>query len=218
MDSFLSFLESPPQRSLGRMGNLDRAIAEAREAATVTARREGFAVGLTQGHQEGLNRGYEEGYANAEREAREKFEAEFTSALTSFKSELQQRVDVLNAAIPAFFADAEEAMADRAIEVVRALLDAELATSRASTLAIVREALKEVTTANHARIRVGTQDASTMNTYKSELLASAATLRDIEFVEDSSITAGCVIECSAGVIDATVSKRLEGWEDAYRAA
>ena len=109
-------------------------------------------------------------------------------------------------------------MADRATDVVSRLLSSELATSRESVLAIVRETLGEITMAKHARIVVNPIDHPLLEKYRAEITRMVASLRDIEIVDDPSILGGCRVETSTGDLDATTNVRLAAFEQAYREA
>ncbi len=184
------------------------------DEAMEQCRQQGYEAGQRQGLERGQREGYEAGF----QETKRKFEAELAQQLQAFAVELQSKVDNLNRALPSFLDDAEEAMADRAVEVVTSLLSHELETSRASAMAIVREVLGEITMARHARIKVNPFDGPLLREGKQQLLLAANSLRDIEILDDPSITAGCIVETETGILDATVDTRFQVFKDSYSEA
>ena len=213
--TFEAFLDSPLGRGgLSRKSVNDRAVEAARKAAVEEGRAEGYEAGFDAGLFEGAKIGEE----SVRKELAAKLNAEIDAELNAFRNDLQNKVDALNRAIPALFSDFEDEIADRVIEVVRRLTETELATSRESTLAIIRSVIGEITAANHARIRINPIDSQALSRRKLEIMRLAPSLRDIEFVEDPEIAGGCVIETSNGTLDASIDTRLNAVEEAYREA
>jgi flagellar assembly protein FliH len=183
---------------------------------------EGRARGLDDGREEGVREGHAEGYreglAAGVAEGLQRDEAQREQALAEFAAALQGQIDTVNARIAAWFSEREEAMAGLAMAAVRRLLSHELQTTRQSAVAIVQDALGELTHATHARIRVSPLDIPILDAHRGALIATAATLRDIDLVPDESIEGGCIVETEGGVVDTRLAVRLEELEDAWRPA
>ncbi|MGV3617565.1 MAG: FliH/SctL family protein [Fimbriimonas sp.] len=189
-------------------------IERIKAEATTAGYAEGYAEGLERGVREGAEQGFEQG-------RREAFEAEMAQRqliLDAFANALQATVDGLNGELGAWLQSREEAMAGMAMDVVRRLVSHELETSRASALAITREALAEVSHAPHARIRLNPFDVPILDQHRAQILAASSSLRDIDLVEDASIMGGCRVETESGFIDASIDSRLVSLEDAWRNA
>lgn len=207
LEAFLTAEKSRGPFSRGPERNaLDEAKSESRER--------GYAEGLQKGHEDGSRAGYEAAY----RETKERLESELQSQIDGFIRELQAKIDGFNRALPAFLDDAEQAMASRAMEVITSLLSQELSTDRTSVMAIVREVLGEITMARHARIRVNPFDAPLLLERKAQIMLAAASLRDVDILEDATITGGCVVETDTGILDASLDTRLADLTTAYREA
>ncbi len=175
------------------------------------SKREGLKTGIDQGFQSG----YDDGLQQGRKAAFDQHEKQLAQVLESYTQQLQLSIDNLNRAVPVFFDDAEEAMANRAMEVVSSLLSHELVTDRSSVISIVREVLGEITLARHARIKVNPFDSALLNEKKAKLLSFSSSLREVEIVDDPAILGGCIIETEAGSLDATVNTRMNKLRVAY---
>ena len=189
---------------------------ELAEAARVRAMEEGYQLGMTRGRKAGMKQGYEEGLVIGRHEAAEQSTALHAQALAEFQTDLNRVVEDIRAAIPRFYEASESKMADLAMDAVRKLLAAELEISRDSALAIVKEALTEVTYSSRARVRINVRDRSMIETHRAEVMAATSSIREIEFVDDPSLVAGCVVETEGGVVDASIETKLDLMDDAVR--
>lgn len=164
------------------------------------------------GYEEGVQRGIEEGrligQAQAHSEAEESLRGQVHEALAEFCAELQVIQQRAERSLPEWCAATEEQLTLCAPALVRRLLSAELQLSRESTLAIVRQAVQEITHSQHARLRINPFDLPLLEQNRAEILAAATSLQSIEFVEDPSLLGGCAIETAGGVVDASLDRRL----------
>ncbi|RYG26631.1 hypothetical protein EON82_02565 [bacterium] len=193
-----SFGWSPPTVDTVIAPTLD--LEMERRIAQEEGYRQGFAAGLQSGTERGLSEGRIQGRDEVIAESREEMGA-FREALSEAASRVQPAVDRWREEI-------EERAAELAIEAVRALLAAELATSRPTALGIVREALAHATGATKATIRLAPFDRAELAERRDEILAACVGLRDVELIDDASIQGGCVVETENGVVDATLATRL----------
>lgn len=166
---------------------------------------EGYMAGMSEGREAGIKQGRAEAYDQAYREAKAKWDEE----LGELFGILAGHVGAVNAEIPKWFEDAENAMTDRTLAIVERLLACELHLGRDHALAIVKESLAEVTHSTHVRVRMNPFDSVVVSQHRDELMALATQLRDIEFVDDPSILGGCILESDGGSIDARLETRLE---------
>ena len=209
--SFASTLsEVAPLVKTGKAGAL--------ESIKEQARRQGHAAGFQEGLVEGNASGYEAGFALGMAEAREALELEKQELFASFARDLQQVKDELQVRIDGWFSASETELEKIAVDVAQRLLDAQLSLDRSFIRDTVVRALSHVRDASQIRIRVNPADSAILQSAKDEILASCAGLSGIEFIVDSSIRAGCIVETERGQIDSTMETRLEllegGMEDA----
>lgn len=193
-------------------------LEELRAQAREEGHLEGLEAGRTAGHEEGFAEGFVEGQAQGYAQARAELLQQESAQIAAFGEALQAKVDDLNATIADWYATREQAMTDMAMQVVRGILSAELQISRQSALAIVQEALSEITHGSHARIRMNPFDVPIVQGRNAELVAASSSLRDIDLVEDRSLLGGCVVETEGGVVDASIDTRLVLVEQAWREA
>ena len=181
------------------------------------AYQEGFRLGQDQGFSLGFGEGKRAGYGEGITQANEEIEHFRSGEMEVFAQEVEHIRDELQEAIESWFKTTEEAFADQALEVVRRVLFSELQISRESAIAIAKEALKHVTHASHARIRINPTDSVYFLEHRELLLQASNCLRDCEITLDPTIGAGCIIETDGGRIDARVEKRFELIENEFYA-
>lgn len=193
-----------------RKATRSESLEQARKEAEQTGYDEGFQRGHADGYARGLIEGQEQGRADGFREAAD----QRRQALACFTSELDKVQLWFRDAIDEWFDQSEQRMTDLAIEAVKAILNAELQISRESAVDLVKKALREVTHARHARVRINPFDSVLLQQHRSELIAASGSLKDIELVDDPAIVGGCIIETDGGVLDASVGTQLSSLEHA----
>ena len=161
-------------------------------------------TGMSEGREAGIKQGHAEAYDRAYKEAKAKWDDE----LGDLFGILAGHVGAVNAEIPKWFEDAENAMTDRTFAIIERLLATELSMGRDHALEIVKECLAEVTHSTRVRVRMNPFDSVVVSQHRDELMAMATQLDDIDFVDDPSIEGGCVVESDGGSIDARLDTRL----------
>lgn len=179
------------------------------------ARKDGYDEGYAEGAKEGWREGAEIGRMDGKMKAYEEACQQYQTEIAGFVGELSLILGAIQEAIPIWYEQSEQAMTQVVMDAVKTLLATELQTSRGSALAIVQQALQEVTHARHARVRVNPIDSAILSQHRDELLAACGSLRGIDFVDDPNIRGGCVIETDGGIVDATVDTRLDLLEQTY---
>lgn len=174
------------------------------EAEKQEAQEEGF----RQGYADGLMAGTERGTAEGRREGLEQALAEERARIEEFSQALGEVASTVDPAVQRWMASIEARATEMAMNAVRALLAAELQIDQPSAMGIVREALGLAEGATRATIRLSLADRAALAERQDEILAACAGLRNVELVDDASITGGCVIETENGVVDATLATRL----------
>ncbi len=171
---------------------LERLRNEAREAGRSEGREEGRALGFSEGHREG----------------REAFEAAHTEALENFRGQLASLIAEAANSMGDWYEKAEREMTGLVLELAEKTILQELSQRPEATLALVRQALSEVTHAPSARLRVNPAAYPAVSAHGEALLAGAESLRELEIVEDPTLLGGAVIESDGGTIDASVERKL----------
>lgn len=182
------------------------------------AKEEGFQFGYQDGFSNGQKLGKEKGRAEGQREAHEEATQKYSAEIAEFRAELEKTLASIQGAVNDWFDSSEKQLNALAMQAVEGILAVELTQNQDACLALVREALGEVTNSSKARIRVNPFCSETVRSHRDEILSAVASLRDIEVVNDDSVRHGCIVETDGGVIDATVETRLkllkEGFGDA----
>lgn len=174
----------------------------------------GYEAGFNQGLEDGAKEGYLLGHAQAKAEMQDSIRAE----MERFRFDLQTLHARIEEALPEWCRKTEEILTDRVTTIAERVVLANLALDRDAVLSIVRDALKEITHATHATIRVNPNDLQTLAAYREELARCAESLRGIEFVDDPTISGGAVIETDGGTIDASVEGKVAALDFALKEA
>jgi flagellar assembly protein FliH len=175
---------------------LPKRVVSELEALQQQATEAGYAEGFEQGRLAGMEAG------------RAEYDERYAALLAQFSQQLSEKVASTEAAVQAWYAEAEERLADLAIEIARRALAAELQASRESVIAIAKEAMAEVTEGTHVRLRINPADTPLLESRKAEILAALANIRDLEIVHDTHVAHGCQVETDGGMIDARIETFL----------
>jgi|CXWL01.1.fsa_nt_gi flagellar assembly protein FliH len=157
---------------------------------------------------EGFEEGYVHGFEQGEEDARQSVESRTEQTIQDFAHILQDKSDQVVFAAKAWANESEHLLAELSILIASRILGQELRLDHDTITAIAKDAIKEVLLAEKIRIRVNPFDVPIIAQRKQELLAVNKQLRDIEIVDDPSITGGCVVESDAGIVDASIETKL----------
>ncbi len=157
---------------------------------------------------EGFEEGYAQGLAKGEAEARQSVETLTEQSVQEFASSLQDKSDQVFFAAKSWADESEHLLAELSILIASRILAQELRLAHDTVTAIAKDAIKEVLLAEKVRIRVNPFDVPVIEQRKQELLAVNKQLRNIEIVDDPTISGGCVIESEAGIVDASIETKL----------
>ncbi len=173
-----------------------------------TELEESRAKGYAEGYEQGLAEGKEAGSRVAYQVAYDAASAARNAELQSFVASLEKTLASANEAMTRWYELAEEEMEQLVLDVAHKVMLSELKLGRESVLAIVKEAMSEITHASEARLRVNPLDTPVMKSFKREILACAPSVRGLEIVDDATIEGGCMIETDGGLVDARIEKKL----------
>lgn len=186
-----------PRVKRGHHDSLQRAVDEAKAQGFAQGQAEGFEAGRTAGYQAG----FEQAYVEASNQQAE--------AVRAFVAELQRVHDQLEESIAEWYVASEAEMEKLGVKVAEHLISAQLQLDRTIVIETTKNALRQITDANRARIRVNPFDSVILTSAREEILAASASLHGVEIVGDESISGGCIVETERGVVDATLDTRLE---------
>jgi flagellar assembly protein FliH len=166
--------------------------------------------------QEGIQEGFAEGFAAGREDGFQSVREEMERSVQEFKQALDAAAERVEGAIGEWYAASEEALSELSVLIAARILGRELSTSQDVITALVREAVGEVAAADRIRIRVNPFDAKILALHKDLVLAAHPTVRNVEIVDDPSISGGAKIESEAGAIDAAIRTQLELAYEALR--
>ncbi|MBX3119385.1 MAG: hypothetical protein KF784_09985 [Fimbriimonadaceae bacterium] len=164
---------------------------------------------LKQAQEDGFHKGYEDGYRTGRLEGQQAVADEQAEYLARFQAELNEARDTVIQSIDRWYEAAEPELAELAVYIASRIVGNELTTNPEVILGITKEALAEITNTEKVRIRVNPFDSPTLNEHKASLMAISPSVRQVEIIEDPSITGGCLIESDSGAADATVQTKVE---------
>jgi flagellar assembly protein FliH len=192
----------PPREIIDKLTRTDEEIEAIKADAYKAAYQRGLEEGRSAGNVLGFAAGHEEGFDSAFEQAAAKKQAELDALLNKLVSQV-------NDAMAEWYVKSEPALGQISTLIAKRVLARELKLAPDSILAITKEALAEVTHANSARIRINPADSEVLHEHKTELMAAAESVRQLEIVSDEDIAGGCVIETDGGVVDAQIDMRFD---------
>ena len=97
-----------------------------------------------------------------------------------------------------------------AMDVARKILRSEVQQNKSAILDVIRHALRRVVDKDQIRIRVNPDELEHVRSQRDDLLLLLDGARNLEIVDDRRIDpGGCVIETTAGTIDAKIDTQIE---------
>lgn len=162
-----------------------------------------------QAQAEGREEGFHEGFKEGQQEAFEVTRLAMEASVEAFREALGHAAARVDERVREWYIEAEENVAALGVAIASRILGREITVSRDAITEIVRDALREVASADKVRIRVNPFDVQVIAEKKALLLSANASIRGVEIVEDPAIEGGAKIESDAGLIDATIQTQLE---------
>lgn len=168
---------------------------------------------------EGYNQGYQEGFKHATEEVHRQQEA-LTGSLADHIAAVQGLLhrfdDEFEEALDTWSTGMAGPVAELALVVAMKIVGKAIEADPAMAVEIAKTALKEVTHAVDARVKVNPIDAPVLRQAMPQLMGSSLSLRNIEVVDDPSVLAGCLIETDGGLVDATIDTMIQRARSAMR--
>jgi len=195
---------------ISNVNNVPRTLSAAERKREVDRRSIEYAreEGRHLGYKEGVAAGYEMGKLQGVVEGHQKHADDVAGVLDEFRTKLLEAVEGVYAARRAMLIEIEEVLGGLSIDIASRVVAKHVEVDPAVALEIAREAIREVTHATKARVRVNPFGSAIVRSHVNELMALSPTLRGVEIVDDPAIDGGCVIESEGGIIDARIAARL----------
>lgn len=190
----------------GRLGRSALALNQLRERVIEDSRKQGY------------GRGFDQGLAEGRDQALQQILIVEHEKLAEFTAGLQEALSSIEFAVADWLRASEPALAELGAVIASRIIGEELTMSPDKITSVVKEALKQVTHAKTAKIRLNPFDALAVRDRQDALLSAAESLEGIEIVSDSRIVAGCRIETEGGIIDGTIESQLTMAVQAIREA
>ncbi len=159
--------------------------------------------------QEEIQNAYNQGFNDGQQTTSASFQAQiqqhqrWLKNLDSVISELQQQYRLT-------IAQLEESVIDLATMIAKYILQIESLSNSELVIEQARKAIKSLDNDTIFRIRLNPENVSVLEKAKSNLIKDSQTVEKVKLVADNSIEPGdCVLETSAGTIDARLTSQLE---------
>lgn len=161
--------------------------------------------GFETGYKEGLLAGQKEGYRRGMAEAEHRFKEQQWQQHQHAQKLLNKMAEAIRNEIASFFARAEEAVTELALEIARKVVEVEVKTNPEAVKRAVSQALNELKGKN-ITVRLNPEDFSLFNDDLSLLNLEGVSVR---FVADEAVERGGVVaESEQGVVDLQPSTKL----------
>jgi flagellar assembly protein FliH len=162
----------------------------------------------------GFSDGERSGYAQGEQAGGDAVRRQVESVLQS----LGRMLEELEALRRKDARDFEKELVEMVLAVARKVVGQEVAANPDAVAQLLRDALGRIEHAGPLTIRVNPADLERLSELRPQLLEGLADPGRVRFEPDAGLDAGgCLIESSAGDIDARVEQRFRVVEDALRA-
>lgn len=195
---------------LSRVSVEEPAIQKVRPADTGDGRlpMTPIPVGETD-HGERMSQAFERGRA----EGREAAEAEFKQVLADCRLQTDERIGALLGAmgeqLRLFGETLERDAYQFALAVAARIIKREVALDNDTIVRQIKGAIRRVVGVETIRLRVHPEDEELVREHRAMFLSSAGSIRDLVIeVDDSLEPGGCIIESTAGNVDARISTQL----------
>ncbi len=148
----------------------------------------------------------EQAYQKGVTAGKNEVEAKLAQATTA----LMEAAKRLSSQSEAIMQRSAEDMLHLVMAIAERILNYEIDERKEAVVHIIQQTINAAVEAEEFHIKVNPEDIEVLSGHKPLFLASLSGLRNIEFVADSSITrGGCVLESTAGRVDATLETQLD---------
>ncbi|MCL6471320.1 MAG: hypothetical protein K6T91_00700 [Firmicutes bacterium] len=152
---------------------------------------------------------YQKGYQEGLDSARAEISKALDTIISIAKQAAEEKWRVINSV--------EENIVNLAVEIAEKIVCEQVTVDPRVIVNVARKALMVAAEREHIEIRVSPDDLEIMRAHKDELMSIADRIEKIEIIADRRIKrGGCILETSAGNVDARVQSQLYQVEQALR--
>ena len=182
-----------------------KAIVESAERQSkhvrAEARTDGYRAGFTEGYEAARITGFQEAQLVVE---------ELKAALAAIVEQIECEANRIRL-------EAEPQMVALAIEVAHKVVKEQSIVDRDLVISLIANALRRVVDKERICLHVNLADIPTVSASRDDILAMVDGIDRLEIVEDRRVSpGGCVLETSAGIIDARIETQFAEIEQAMR--
>ena len=178
-----------------------RLVSEALEQARTITR---------ESREEGYKLGYDAGYLAGEQEAMRQLTQRANDERDAYQQDLSAFMSYIEEVSRRAWMEMEPEIVSFVFEIARKVIKMEVTINRDVAIEVVKNALRRVADTSSLRIRVHSDDLSTVRANRDELYTLVDNIRQVEIVEDRRVgPGGCIVETDAGTIDARIETQVE---------
>ncbi len=184
-------------------------IIEEADAAAEIMRQEAssdcFAI-RNQAHAEGYTAGLEAARADLEAQLR----VEFDARVSAMQADVHAIIAAIEGERASLWRQTEKDVVTFSIEMAKKIIKTEVSENPKVIGEVIKHALRRVVSKEHIRIRISPVDIDAVRSQREDLLLVLDGATNLDIVDDRRVEqGGCVIETTAGTIDAKIDTQLE---------
>jgi len=183
-------------------------IADANEAAA--SRLALVEIEAEEIREQARKTGEREGFERAKAEVQNELSVAWNQTVDSLRADVQMLIDSIAEQRQALWEQTELEVVGFAIEMAKKVVKVEIQQNPKIIGEMIRHALRRVADKDNIRIRVCPEELQEIRSDRKDLLLVLDGARQLEIVDDRRISrGGCVIETTAGTVDARIETQFE---------
>jgi flagellar assembly protein FliH len=201
--------EKEAQAILGRArheaSSIVQSATESAESLRLSAESEAEAV-----REASQREGQRDGYERAKQEVLDELSVSWYERVEALQSDIQVLIDAIASERKMLWEQTELEINIFVIEMAKKVVKVEITQNPDVIAEMIRHSLRRVADKDNIRIRVCPEELAAIRADRKDLLLVLDGARQLEIVDDRRISrGGCVIETSAGTVDARIETQFE---------
>jgi flagellar assembly protein FliH len=157
-----------------------------------------------------IERGTMEGFERAKAEVEAELSDAWDERISELRTDVQQVIDTICEQRKVLWEQTEQEILGFVVDMSKRVVKVELQQNNKVIGEMIRHALRRVADKDNVRIRVCPDELEAVRADRKDLLLILDGARQLEIIDDRRIgRGGCVIETSAGTVDARVDTQFE---------